>query len=173
MHSVAPSVANYIEMEIVVNLAKKKNKLLKILIRKCTNPKCGSSNVKSYGILCECLECNETWSSTPGTWKQYPPIQESDLHIGCINCSTATLVADMDMLVSVGFGRAVVEKDGVVIYDDNKVRVSKMVEHFERMAAKDPDHDWRIIKHGPMHGETFQRHGKENWVCIESNKGFA
>lgn len=68
-------------------------------------------------------------------------------------------------------------KDGKPIYDgeeayrkDEKV---KTVRYFEMQARKDPDHDWRIEKHGPMHGETFQRHGKNNWVCIESNAGFA
>ena len=66
------------------------------------------------------------------SWVKKDPIKRKDLHVGCLNCSTAALIAPMD-----------------------------------------PDHDWRIVKFGPMHGETFQRQVENNWVCIESNEGFA
>lgn len=109
--------------------------------------------------------------------KYEKPIEAKDLHIGCLNCSTACLKAPMDMEIAVGFGMAIVTKDGKQIYDgeadyrqDKKI---KRVRYFENLARKEPKCDWRIIKNGPMHGETFQRQGKNNWVCIESNNGFA
>ena len=110
-------------------------------------------------------------------WEKLPQIESKKLHIGCLNCSTASLEAPMDMLILVGLGSAYVEKDGKIIYDGEKAHEKKKkvwsVRDAEKLAAKDPDHDWRIVKYGPLHGETFQRHGPEKWVCIESNRGFA
>ena len=110
-------------------------------------------------------------------WEKKQPIKPKDLHKGCLNCSTACLKAPLDMLIVVGFGYAYAEKDGVIVYDGERDleqnKEPKTVGDIEKMAKEDPDHDWRIVKNGPMHGETFQRHGDEEWVCIESNKGFA
>lgn len=47
------------------------------------------------------------------------------------------------------------------------------VRDVERLAKKAPDHDWRIVLYGPLHGEIYQRHGKGKWVLVESNQGFA
>lgn len=106
-----------------------------------------------------------------------PPIKREELHIGCLNCSTAALEAPMEMQIAVGFGSAVVTKDGEHYYDGEQAyhegKTVKTVGDIEKEAAADPNHDWKIEKFGPMHGETFQRHGKEKWVCIESNQGFA
>ncbi len=111
------------------------------------------------------------------SWVKKDPIKRKDLHVGCLNCSTAALIAPMDMVIAVGFGCAYVEKDGHQIYDGEydykNGNEPKTVSYFEDMAKEDPDHDWRIVKFGPMHGETFQRQVENNWVCIESNEGFA
>lgn len=108
-------------------------------------------------------------------WNKVPQIASDKLHIGCVKCSTAALVAPMDMLIAVGFGAAYVFRDDDCIYDEDGVVDENYwtVQDAEDAAADDPDHDWRIVKHGPMHGETFQRHGPNQWVCIESNEGFA
>lgn len=83
----------------------------------------------------------------------------------------------MKMPVCVGFGVAFVTKDGTTIYDGELDweggNEPKTVADIEELAKADPEHDWQIIKHGPLHGETFQRQGDERWVCIESNRGFA
>lgn len=47
------------------------------------------------------------------------------------------------------------------------------VSRVERLARQDPDHDWRIVLLGPLHGEVYQRHGRNQWVLVESNQGFA
>jgi hypothetical protein len=47
------------------------------------------------------------------------------------------------------------------------------VAEVEKLAALDPDHDWRIVLFGPLHGEVYQRHGVGEWNLIEKNKGFA
>ena len=43
----------------------------------------------------------------------------------------------------------------------------------EALAAQDPDHDWRIVLHGPLSGRTYQRHGPGQWMLVEKNEGFA
>jgi hypothetical protein len=43
----------------------------------------------------------------------------------------------------------------------------------EAISAADPDHDWRIVLHGPLRGSTYQRHGEMQWMLIEKNEGFA
>lgn len=106
-----------------------------------------------------------------------PQIDHKDLHIGCPHCSSAALNAPMDMVIAVGFGDAYVLRDGECVYSEqqaeNEGEKYWTVRDAENMAASDPDHCWQIVKFGPLHGETFQRHSAENWVCIESNRGFA
>lgn len=48
-----------------------------------------------------------------------------------------------------------------------------MVADAERAAVADPDHDWRIVLYGPLHGEVYQRHGLSEWMLVEKNEGFA
>jgi hypothetical protein len=113
----------------------------------------------------------------------------------------------MDMLIAVGFGIALVTKDGEVVYDERNCKgqyqcpicdgtgYSVGIEEFdnelcylchgaqlsdfwttqdaENAALKDPDHDWRIIKHGPLYGVTYQRQDVGLWVLVDKNIGFA
>lgn len=112
------------------------------------------------------------------SWTKVAPYTGTK-YIGCLNCSTAGHdVAPLDMWIAVGFGEAHVEKDGKTVWSETRDAFddeSKLwtVADAEREAAKDPDHDWRIEKYGPLHGEVYQRHGPEQWVLIESNMGFA
>lgn len=95
----------------------------------------------------------------------------------CIHCPNPQKVAPMHMLIAVGFGSACVTKNGQLVWDEQRAHgnVEKMwtVKTAERHARKEPDADWRIQKHGPLHGETYQRQGENKWVCIEQNEGFA
>ena len=105
------------------------------------------------------------------------PVKAKELHIGCLNCSTACLKLPLNREIAVGFGSAFVKKNNKIIYDGEMAyrdgKRIKRVRYFEKLARKSPQVDWQIILHGPMHGETFQRQGKNNWVCVESNRGFA
>lgn len=104
------------------------------------------------------------------------PLGTEDIHIGCLFCSTACQLAPMDMWIAVGFGSAWAQKDDETIYQENphgEEDEIMTVGELEAIAAKDPEHDWRFTKLGPLHGETFQRQGEGRWVCIESNMGFA
>lgn len=82
----------------------------------------------------------------------------------------------MDMRIAVGFGVAQAMRDSDVVYSEDpnaEWETLMTVAQLEEMALLEPEHDWRIIKHGPLHGETFQRQGEGRWVCVESNDGFA
>ena len=78
----------------------------------------------------------------------------------------------MDMIINVGFGSSSVTMDGMIIWEEQNDKDCKCVADIEAIAAADPDHDWRITRYGPMHGETFQRQ-RGHWFCVESNQGFA
>lgn len=101
------------------------------------------------------------------------PVNAKDIHVGCLCCSTAARIAPMKMVIAVGFGFAAATKDDEVVYDEDSADALLTVADIEAMAKDDPEHDWQIIKAGPLHGETFQRQGDARWVCIESNQGFA
>ena len=85
--------------------------------------------------------------------------------------------ASMKEVIAVGFGDARVTKDGETFYDGEQDwwnrNDAKTVGDIEKIASGDPNHDWRIVMHGPLHGETYQRQGEKNWVCVETNRGFA
>lgn len=93
----------------------------------------------------------------------------------CPHCPPIPTQAPMDKLIAVGFGFASVARDGEQVIDCENPPGEEYLTFAdaEAMAAIDPDHDWRVILYGPLHGETYQRQGVEQWVCIERNEGFA
>lgn len=82
---------------------------------------------------------------------------------------------EMDALIAVGLGDALVYRDGEVVYDGNaEMDLGKelRVEEVEAIAAVDPDHDWTIVWNGPMAYEKYQRQGEGCWRCVRG-EGFA
>jgi hypothetical protein len=110
-------------------------------------------------------------------WKKVEPLKEVRGN-PCLICSAhghdPQKIAPLDMIIAVGFGNACLTKNGKVIWDEQRAKGGEYltVRGAEKLALEDPDNDWRIEKHGPLHGETYQRHGKDEWVCIEQNEGF-
>lgn len=98
-------------------------------------------------------------------------------HCGCLNCGVPQNLFKPSDLIAVGFGYAALLKDDKEVYrepneplsDDEYMTGAKA----EEIAAADPEHDWRILIHGPLSGRTYQRHGTGKWVLIEQNEGFA
>jgi len=76
-----------------------------------------------------------------------------------------------------GFGNAIVTKDDEIIYSEPNHAEGWdafwTTQTAENEARKDPDHEWTIDMQGPLQGETYKRMGEDNWVLIDSNKGFA
>lgn len=110
-------------------------------------------------------------------WNKLPGIESKDVHQGCLCCPTPTTVANLNKGIAVGFGSAVCTRDGEEYYDGEAAlqrdEEPKTIGDMEAAAKLDPDHDWQICFHAPLHGETYQRHGDDTWVMIESNMGFA
>ena len=105
-------------------------------------------------------------------WKKEQPIKG---HIRGCAFNPVYDVAPMGMLIAVGFGQAFVTKDGMKIWNEENIDNPEdlwTTQDAENVAAKDPDHDWRIVLYASLYGRTFQRQDGE-WVLIEENQGFA
>jgi hypothetical protein len=111
-------------------------------------------------------------------WKKLKPL-EGRIN-PCLCCPPIEAKACLKKIVAVGFGAAFLSRDGQVVVDGEEIysksKDGKRLFTFRRaenMAAKDPNHDWRIVLHGPLHGETYQRQGEKTWLLVEKNQGFA
>jgi len=109
-------------------------------------------------------------------WKKEPAIEGT--YGGCLNCGPRPSLFPANGLIAVGFGYAALERDGEPIYTDQDWSDDDEPDPMtgaqaEEMAAADPDHDWRVVLHGPLSGRTYQRHGPDTWVLIAQDMGFA
>lgn len=75
--------------------------------------------------------------------------------------------------IAVGFGSAVVLRDGEAVYEEVDGEDPITVAAAEDMAARDPDHDWRIFLVAPLYEAEFQRHAPGRWLPISRGRGFA
>lgn len=107
-----------------------------------------------------------TWTKLTGLPRQSNP---------CACCPSIPATLPLTRRIAVGFGAALLTKDGEVEWSEGpNVAYDQClsVRQAENRAVKDPTHDWRIILNGPLHGETYQRHGPKQWVLVEKNGGF-
>lgn len=96
----------------------------------------------------------------------------------CLCCGVASDFFPAEAYIAVGFGMAALTCDGSLVYaedtalddDDGQLMTGKQAED---IAAKDPNHDWRITLHGPMRSREYQRHAPGQWALIEQGEGFA
>jgi hypothetical protein len=93
----------------------------------------------------------------------------------CLCCSDTKSQICAESRIAVGFGLAELTKDGETIWmeDSHDWEKCMTVAQAEELAKADPDHDWRIVLHGPLRGMTYQRHGDTQWMLVEKNEGFA
>jgi hypothetical protein len=97
-------------------------------------------------------------------------------HGGCLHCGYQHEILPMDAVIGVGFGCAALTKDGDTVWQEpNNAAWEHLmtVEQAEALAAKDPDHDWRIHKVAPLSERHWQRQGEKHWVLYEKGEGFA
>ncbi len=107
-------------------------------------------------------------------WNKLPSIP--GFNNSCFNCPPISPTLKLTRRIAVGFGFAGVTKDGEVVWSEPANAAWKdlpRLRKFENMARKDPNHDWRAVMDGPLHGETYQRHAKNRWVLVLRSKGFA
>lgn len=108
------------------------------------------------------------------SWTKKPAIQSGGP--ACLCCGTPTSVFPADGWIAVGFGAAGVTRDGKEIWsepndaDEDNIWTGADA---EKVAAADPDHDWRIFKYAPLYEAVYQRHAEGQWVLIERGEGFA
>jgi len=108
------------------------------------------------------------------SYEKLPALDGRDNPCAC--CPPIPAVAPLDKIIAVGFGTACVTRDGELVLDGERWHENDGWLRFadaEAQAALDPDHDWRVVLHGPLHGETYQRQGEDRWVLVEKNEGFA
>ena len=104
------------------------------------------------------------------SWEKLPPVDGGPNP--CLNCPPIRNILGMDRMIAVGFGYAGCTKDGVEVLGEDLDNLHEVAEA-EALAVADPDHDWRIVLDGPMHGETYQRQSAGKWVLVDKNEGFA
>lgn len=109
------------------------------------------------------------------TWTKLTPITVT--YSGSITRDPRPVPMPPDGVIAVGFGYAALHKDGEPVWSEDEAVSSdnSMMTgaDAEALAAQDPNHDWRIVLHGPLDGRTYQRHGPGEWVLVEMNQGFA
>lgn len=108
-------------------------------------------------------------------WKKLDPLAGAPNP--CRHCPPILAEAHPEKVIAVGFGAASVTRDGHEVYseptgDDVPEDAYWDFARAEVEAAKDPDHDWRAVLFGPLHGETYQRQDGR-WLLVEKNEGFA
>lgn len=121
-------------------------------------------------------------------WTKLPPLPGRPNP--CLCCPPIPGKACLTKIIAVGFGGATATRDGDCVADGEngllfvhgdslECREPIQTEDFirfadiEKMAVADPDHDWRVQLHGPMHGEVYQRQGEGEWLLVEKDDGFA
>ena len=116
------------------------------------------------------------------SWERLPPIAQGDaIHDGCLHAPATRAKAALNVKIAVGFGFAGISRDGEIVYREPQhdgpfsetwAKIPSLMK-FENMARKDPDHDWRLILDGPLSGKTYQRQDRNEWLLVQSNRGFA
>lgn len=96
-------------------------------------------------------------------------------HGGCLCCPPVPQKIPLKSRIAVGFGLAAVTRNGKAVWlegPDDEREDCWTVRKAEFAARKRPG-DWRIVLHKPLSGQVYQRQGRNNWVLVEQNEGFA
>jgi hypothetical protein len=101
------------------------------------------------------------------------PALEHAPRLGCLNCGSKSLRVKMNARLHAGFGVTALVRDGECVESHYDYETCPTFMHFENVARKDADHDWRVRVDGPLSDVTYQRHGLNEWVAVEKGMGFA
>lgn len=108
---------------------------------------------------------------TESPFSYLPPI-EGKAYCGC-GCGRRASHAKMSDNPHPGFGCVTLLRDGESVEYQGADRDGTTFRHFENIAAKDPDHDWRVQVDGPLSDYTYQRQGAKTWAPVAQGQGFA
>lgn len=108
------------------------------------------------------------------SWAKLPAVEGS---VACLTCGCgARSDLSPQRHIAVGFGDAGYSRDGEALFSEagaGDVEDYPTVADVEKLAAADPDHDWRIYFHAPMYDSEYQRQGDGLWVLVKRGEGFA
>ena len=97
-------------------------------------------------------------------------------YCGC-GCGSRDTHAKMSDGTHPGFGAVGLLRDGEFIYPWPDATQDEEWERtfgeYEKVAAADPGHDWRLKIDGPLSDYTYQRQGEATWALVEQGPGFA
>lgn len=79
--------------------------------------------------------------------------------------------ASMDDPIVVGFGEAVVLRDGETVLDGGKEDLT--FQDAENEALLNPDSLWEVLLLGSLWSQRFRREGAGKWRMVEAGLGFA
>jgi hypothetical protein len=108
------------------------------------------------------------------TWKKRTPVERAEIP-GCATFNSRPLTLDLEFVIAVGFGQALVLRDDDQIYSEPTDPGADLwtLQDAEIAALADPDHDWRVVFQAPLSSSVYQRQGAGYWVLVEQGRGFA
>ncbi len=103
-----------------------------------------------------------------------PGMNVKNGHRSCLCCPGPTETLSLDTAIYFGFGGWTIRKDGILFFQgtDDYDEAPTLLK-FEELAREEPLSEWVAELYSPLRGATYQRHGYDNWVLIETNEGFA
>lgn len=100
-----------------------------------------------------------------------PPLEVMPQPCGC--CPPRPKTVPLRHNPHPGFGCVALLCDGETVESVFDPEESWTFIHYENVAKRDPEHDWRVRVEGPMCGVVYQRQGAKTWVAVEKLEGFA
>lgn len=108
---------------------------------------------------------------------KYTPLPPIEGKTACLTCGCGSHdLLSMEQLLAVGFGDCSVTKDGECVYREILVGDGGQFwqgKDAEAAAAKDPDHDWRVVFFAALYEAEYQRQGDGHWPLVRRGDGFA
>ena len=101
--------------------------------------------------------------------------KEKKMRGGCLNCPGSPDLLPLDTVLYYGFGGYTVRKDGKDYWagdPQGKWESFPSLTEFEKIARRVKG-SWEVALDNPLRGAVWRRKGKDTWVLIETNQGFA
>ncbi len=95
---------------------------------------------------------------------------------GCLNCGYTHSILPLKTRLYNSFGGYHITKNGKLFFMEDTQKEydeCKTLQYIENRARKSPGSDWRCIVSLPLRGAEYQRQGKNKWVLIREDRGFA
>jgi len=108
--------------------------------------------------------------------KWYKKPIENKLHRSCPCCGVTAQVLELDTKLYFGFGGWTITKNNEEFFIDRRdveFDEYKDLNHVEELIGDDIENEYIAELSTPLRGAIYQRHGKNNWVLISTNIGFA